>query len=398
MLGFLCVAGCAQLPWLQGDPVPASPDSPQTLPYPQQVQVFTTAIEPTAAVDDSTVKKDASPYPLIAPAAKSEIKLTLPPGAQPASSAAPQVPPPALSTMPPGPTMQTPMPTLSTGPPANPVSYPQPLPLPGQPVPQIQVHAGPSEGSRESGIGSRESGIGSRESGIGTTAVSPPYAPLPTPYSRPPVIDALIALMEGRPNDYRANLDKYPPATREIIGKFLAVIYRLDQRKDVSPGGSLLEMDDIIRSLQPRTELAIDTVCFCEWAKAFGNYQPLPENPLFQAGASPQQRDRVQLYVEVRNFETNKKDGFYETRLVSSVEIREKDNNNMVWAHNFEEKDHVIRSRSLLHDYFNNYSFRLPSLPHGNYTLIIRIVDQTHGQPGREKSKSIAFRVGSSQR
>ena len=135
-----------------------------------------------------------------------------------------------------------------------------------------------------------------------------------------------------------------------------------------------------MQMLVPKTELIIDNVCFCEWVKAFGNYQPMAESHVYQASTSTRPGERVQLYVELRNFDCIKTDGFYETRLASAVEIRDKDNK-LVWSHNFDEKGHTIRSRSLLHDYFNNYSFYLPALPNGSYTLTIRIADQTRERP-----------------
>jgi hypothetical protein len=103
----------------------------------------------------------------------------------------------------------------------------------------------------------------------------------------------------------------------------------------------------------------------------------------------------VQLYVELRNFESIKVDGFFETRLTSVVEIRD-GKDKVVWSYN--DKGQSIRSRSQVHDYFNNYKFNLPQLPHGTYTMIIRIVDQTRAEAPREKSKSITFKVGAGQK
>ena len=85
--------------------------------------------------------------------------------------------------------------------------------------------------------------------------------------------------------------------------------------------------------------------------------------------------------------------------LASVVEIRDSKDNKVVWSHNFDDKGHTMHSRSLLHDYFNNYSFNLPKqLPHGTYTMTIRIVDQTRAELPRANSKAITFKVGSSQK
>ena len=55
-----------------------------------------------------------------------------------------------------------------------------------------------------------------------------------------------------------------------------------------------------------------------------------------------------------------------------------------------------IRSGSLLHDYFNNYSFYVPtSLPAGTYRLTIHVKDETRPDQPREASKTLEFRVTS---
>ena len=163
------------------------------------------------------------------------------------------------------------------------------------------------------------------------------------------------------------------------------------------------QLGAMMRELRPRTPLIIEKACFCEKVNSFGNYQPCSDGHVYQTSSSarpgerPQLGERVELYVEVRNFASVLRDGFYETRLASSIEIAEVRSGlkKTIWSYAFNEKRHS--SHSPRTDHFNNYSFNVPPMPPGEYVLTIHIADETLPESRRETSESLPFRVGTRQ-
>jgi hypothetical protein len=273
-------------------------------------------------------------------------------------------------------------------PPAEPVSVTQPppilataapdlpKPLPVQPAvaapPQIAVQAEPT----------------------------PPVVPGAFPVRREPLVDALQYVIDNRPNDALQALRKYDQATQEVLLRLMPVLALMTQKSieslstpEVAMFNEQLQiLSDLVR---PHTKLAIDKACFCEWIKSYGIYKPLPEGHAFLGSTPNRTGEFVQLYVELRNFASEFRSGSYATRLSSSVEIRDQ-KGDKIWFYQFDDRKQPIRSQTLLHDYFNNYCFYVPSgLPAGTYTLTIQVTDETRpGQP-RVASKQLEFRVTS---
>jgi hypothetical protein len=107
----------------------------------------------------------------------------------------------------------------------------------------------------------------------------------------------------------------------------------------------------------------------------------------------------VQLYVQLRNFTSEFRNGFYETKLASSLEIRAANADSTskpIWYHPFfDDRKLPRRSRTILNDYYLHYVFHVPPLPPGNYTLTIQIADETRPGPPRVARKALEFRVNS---
>ena len=139
-------------------------------------------------------------------------------------------------------------------------------------------------------------------------------------------------------------------------------------------------------------------MCFCEWVKAYGIYRPLPEGHGFVAPTHNRPGELVQLYVQLRNFASELSNGTYTTKLSSTVEIRPQGSDpsaKPTWFFSFDDGKQPLRSRTLLNDYFNNYSFYVPNIPPGTYTLTIQIADETRPGEQRVVRKSLEFRVTS---
>ncbi len=214
-----------------------------------------------------------------------------------------------------------------------------------------------------------------------------------------PLLDALQCVLEERPHEALTYLQGYDPATQELLLRLLPYL-DLIRRKGLpqlqSEEVAILhhQLQEMMHLLRPRTELAIDKACFCEFVKAFGVYQPLPEDHVFGASTPERPGELVQLYVELRNFCSEPRGPYHETCLSSSVEVRDA-RGEKIWQHRFDDCKQPLRSRARLNDYFNNYTFHVPQLPPGTYTLTIQVADETRPDRQRQASKTLEFRLRS---
>ncbi len=215
---------------------------------------------------------------------------------------------------------------------------------------------------------------------------------------REPLVDALQRIIDNHPNEALELLRKYDPGTQEFFLRLLPVMARLTQKSiDLLAASEVAvlneELQSLTMTLRPHSQLGIDKACFCEWIKSYGIYKPLPEGHAFVGPGGSGTGELVQLYVELRNFACEAKNGAFATRLSSSVEIRDQ-KGERVWFYQFEDGKQPIRSQTMLHDYFNNYCFYVPNrLPPGTYTLTINVADETRPEQRRVASKSLEFRV-----
>ncbi|MCS6849950.1 MAG: hypothetical protein NZ700_02130 [Gemmataceae bacterium] len=213
-------------------------------------------------------------------------------------------------------------------------------------------------------------------------------AKLPEP---PPLVAALHCFLDKRPHDALAHLQHYDKVNQDLLLVLLPLAGRLTEGSldQASPAEVALLVEQLERLLHPlrlRASLVIDTMCFCRRIGKFGDYEPLPSDHSFKPG------DLAQVYVELRNFSTEQRDPYYLTHLSSTLEIHDF-TGKTVWRQDFpEDRTRPDRSRSLRHDYFNNYRFCVPEVPAGAYTLWVQITD--HGPHGkRTVRRSLDFRV-----
>ena len=148
--------------------------------------------------------------------------------------------------------------------------------------------------------------------------------------------------------------------------------------------------------LRPRAALALDKVCFCRKINGFGDCEPWPENHVFQAGADDGRGERMQVYVEVRNFTSRLRSATYETSLAGFVEVRDF-KNGLVSRLDFPPC--VDHSQTPREDYFINFQFHLPpKMAEGRYTLHVLVKDVLDPATGdaapRSASRSLDFSVG----
>ncbi len=293
----------------------------------------------------------------------------------------------------------------------NVADVPPKLPMAETPT-DIEIGTGKPEANSNSVVVTAELPVPASPEPLPTSVTSPPALPAaPTivpivqvrndePAKKVPLVEALRCVLDDRPQEALQHLQAYDPETQEICLQFLPTLTmfakkRVDQFTSQDVAVLNDQLHGMLAKLRPRTELAIDAICFCEWVKGYGIYQPVPRNYSFQAESPDKPGDFVQLYVEIRSFacEPTKDEGFFETRLSSSIEIR-KPKGDKVWHHDF--KDPPRRTRAQLHDYCNNYCFSVPPLEPGIYQLELQVVDETMKEVRRVARKTIEFRIAAS--
>jgi hypothetical protein len=217
----------------------------------------------------------------------------------------------------------------------------------------------------------------------------------------PPLVAALRALMEKRPEEALDLLKGYEKASQELLLSLLPLAVRLTEGglQQPNPGelaAVLEQLRAVERPLAERAALGIDKLCLCRKIESYGVYQKVPDDWAYAAGVGDQPGELVQVYVELRNFACKQQGNSYETCLASSLEIRDY-RGTLIWRRDFQaQPDH---SHSPRHDYFINYRFAVPPhVPPGAYVLWIQVRDLT-GQPGKDAPayrtarRSLDFRI-----
>jgi hypothetical protein len=159
------------------------------------------------------------------------------------------------------------------------------------------------------------------------------------------------------------------------------------------------ELSQQLRQLKP-PELKLGEVCFCRTIENFGRYERLPVHHAFEAGSDDQPGERVQVYVEVRNFTSTRQQDHYETRLNSSLEVfalplprDEKQPGPARPVMRMDLGTCTDTSQTPRQDYFLNFQFHIPArLQEGLYTLRITVKDMGP-PPGQKPTTRMAQRT-----
>src|SRR5262249_40083871 len=161
------------------------------------------------------------------------------------------------------------------------------------------------------------------------------------------------AILKGRHDEALNQLRKYDAATQELLLRVLPALAQMHHKglDRLTPQEiAVLEeqLQSLFNMLRPRLELIIDRMCFCEYVREFGVYKPLPETHVFRASTRDRPGDLVQLYAELRNFCSEAQGDHFETRLSSSVEIRDPSDKTgaKLWYFRFDNKKELLQTRS----------------------------------------------------
>jgi hypothetical protein len=304
---------------------------------------------------------------------KDEPKLTLPaPGAMPPAAARPVAPPPDKAPM----LSPVEAPAVIAPPP------PAPAPLPPGVI-----------GSSIHKLNASPAGDVTAAEAI--VAVEPPVAPIvmdtPIPVAGDsPVVKAVRAFQENKPEEAVACLKGYDPATQQVLLSLLPVLGRvgegkLQQMKPEEMDVLLEQLTKVPNMLRPRASLQANNVRLCREVHNFGHIEPFPDRHEFRAG------DIVYLYTELANF-TCVPDalpgGGYTITLATSLELRDA-TGAVVWK--ADPKDVPDKVSSPPQDYYRNFRLPIPNVRPGTYTLAIKTVDRPSN---REVQKAVELRVG----
>jgi hypothetical protein len=227
----------------------------------------------------------------------------------------------------------------------------------------------------------------------------------PPPPPDEPLLAALRLYRKQQPARALDQLRKYDPPTRELLALLLPLAARvsdipLAKARAQELAVTLKPIDALIQELRSKAALTIDEKsCFCRRIKTFGEYEPLPEEPVFRYG------DPVQVYIELHNLTTRPNGPLHETILTKTVRIN---GSQPIPAGGQPHRPDVLlqlpvqvnQSRIPRHDWYLNCSFYLPpNLPVGTYTLEIDIQDVTELARGakvpkeRKASRALTFHV-----
>jgi hypothetical protein len=227
-------------------------------------------------------------------------------------------------------------------------------------------------------------------------AASQPPAPGLT--KREPLVEALQCILEDRHKEALAHLQAFDAETQEFYLRILPALTilarkRLDNFTSQEVAVLNEQLQSLLATLRPRTELIIERMCYCVAVKSFGVYLPLEEGHTFAAGDRPGLGEPVRLYAEVRNFASVPFGNGFETHLRSRLEIRNSEGK-IVWENDkFIDEKEPVRTSSRLSDFYNTYWFATPPLPPGTYQLVLLVADETLPGTRRVAERSLEFRV-----
>jgi hypothetical protein len=229
-----------------------------------------------------------------------------------------------------------------------------------------------------------------------------PTKPAPETTAResdPPLVAALRCYLDGRPDAAVDILKGYDRANQDMLLSLLPLAVRLtessiDRAEPLELAGMIDQLQALSLPLRRRAGLRIARLCFCKEIKGFGMYDPLPEDqPVFQGGSDGHPGEVVQIYAEMRNFNSEAQGVFAVTRLKSILEIRNYQGKT-VWSIDKFPDERPDLCRTLRQDYFINYKFYVPPpLAPGAYTLVVQVQDLL-AQPLRPPAvRTLEFRV-----
>ena len=219
----------------------------------------------------------------------------------------------------------------------------------------------------------------------------------------PPLVAALARLLK-EDSDALKLLDAYEPDTRDCFQRVLPVLVSLERAKSLAklPAEEAAQMQEqmegLVLALRARSELVIDKMYYCEADPDNpSRCRKLPEEHTFLPCVGDRYGELVCIRVDLRNVGLVRKRGFYETRLVTKVEIWDVRGNKKERKYFDNLQARPLRSLDLGGDFFNLCSFYMPpGIPPGRYQLVLKVRDESSNPPRLTESKPLTLVVADS--
>ena len=162
---------------------------------------------------------------------------------------------------------------------------------------------------------------------------------------------ALQYMLEGRHPDAIKALAAYDADKQELLLRFMPVFVtlikkRLDDMSSEEVAVLNKQLFRMIDQLRPRSELTISKMCYCKDVFGYGSYNALPDHHPFLAGTENRIGEKVQLYIELKNFASEPtKDGEFLTKLSCMLELHDAAEKK-VWSKRVEAKETALVRRA----------------------------------------------------
>jgi hypothetical protein len=221
-----------------------------------------------------------------------------------------------------------------------------------------------------------------------TISAAPPDLPVLPAGGDPPLVRAVRAFQENKPDEAVEHLKAYDPATQQILLSILPPLARLADGKlqQMKPEEMDVLLDQVTRvpnMLRPRASLQAANVRLCREVHNFAHVEPFPDRHEFRPG------DIVYLYMELANFScTADPKGGYTVTLASSLELKDAAGA-VVWR--ADPKEVPDRVSTPPQDYYRNFRLSIPNVAAGTYALAVKTIDRP---TGREVQREIEVRIG----
>ena len=226
-------------------------------------------------------------------------------------------------------------------------------------------------------------------------------APEPAPLPPQPIVAALTCLLQTPPAYEEAitHLKTYDSITQDFFLSTLPVLAELTrkgvEKMDPKEIAALQhQVQALLLTLRARSDLVIDKMCFVQKIEGPGAYHELPEKHPFLRPCGGRPAEQVLIYVELHNVGSLRVSNGYETRLSSRVEIFAGDPNSTKpeYTYNLASQSRPLRSPESSGECFRGYTFFVPDILPGNYTLRITVTDETTSPPRHARAQR-EFRV-----
>jgi len=229
-------------------------------------------------------------------------------------------------------------------------------------------------------------------------ALSVRQVPEPPAEKEEPLVSALRYLLNNQPKEAVKDLESFDGTKQDLFMRLLAALATLHEKSvdQLSPDEKAAlenQLQGLEVALRNPSELIIAKLCLCERIGGYGQYKPVPDGHVFQAGTpgNPWGGELVKVYVELRNITWVPRDSYYVAALHGTIRIR--DAEGLVWSYNLRNREPALEKvEQPRSDWFRSYDFFVPNMAPGKYTLTIEVADEMH-QPHRLAQKSVEFVV-----